>query len=77
MRHSGKAMRAGLRLIFWTLVLLLAVLAGERISNFLSLIDVPVQKVPMRGTVTYLKHLPGEFLSAVRAESARHNENRV
>lgn len=29
----------------------------------------------MRGTVTYLKHCLGEFLSSIRADSTRQNES--
>lgn len=146
MDHSGKATKAALKLIFWTLVLLLALVAAgviatflgsliaaaalalivlwilfavftlyffrdpnplapaipnaivspahgkvdvvdetteaevmggacRRISIFLSVIDVHVQKAPVTGKITYLKHVPGKFLSATKAHSAEHNEN--
>ena len=146
MKHSGKALRAGLRIIFWTLVLLLAVFAigilaallgalistvskilvaiwvlfvvftlyffrdpnpstpsipnaivspahgtvdvidettepevmggrCQRISIFLSVIDVHVQKAPVSGKVTLLKHTPGKFMSATKSDCAEHNEN--
>ena len=37
--------------------------------------DVHVQKAPVSGTVTYLKHVPEEFGGADRARPARHHEN--
>src|SRR5258705_5520255 len=36
MKHSGKATRAALKLIFWTLVLLLALLAAGVLGSFVS-----------------------------------------
>ena len=146
MKHSGKAIRAGLKLIFWTLVLLGAIIAagflaiivggfivtiatslitvwilfalftlyffrdpnplvptapnvvvspahgkvdvidevtepefmgGEcrRISMFLSVFDVHVQNAPVGGKIVHLKHHAGEFLNAIKTESAVHNEN--
>ena len=145
MKHSGKAFRAALRLIFWTLVLLLALFAAgilatfvggliaavtsvlvtlwvvfalftlyffrdptplaptlpnaivspahgkvdvidettemdfiggpcKRISIFLSVIDVHVQKAPVSGQLVYQKRRDGKFLSATQVHSAEHNE---
>ena len=146
MRHSGKAFRAALRIIFWTLVLLVALFAAgvlatllgsvvaalstalvavwilfvlftlfffrdpnplaptipnaivspahgkvdvvdetteaefmggpcKRISIFLSVVEVHVQKAPVTGKVGHLKHTTGEFVNALKQESAAHNEN--
>jgi phosphatidylserine decarboxylase len=146
MKHSGKAFRAGVRLIFWTLILLLAIVAAgvvatflggliasvaavliglwlffalftlyffrdptpaipsianaivapaqgkvdlidettepeymesacQRISIFLSVIDVHVQRAPVTGRVDYLKHQEGKFLSATASDCGKHNEN--
>ncbi len=146
MKHSGRAFRSAIKLIFWTLVLLLAVFAVgalasllslviatvsialitvwilfaifslyffrdpdpagpsilnaivspahgkvdvidetteaefiggpcKRISIFLSIFDVHVQKAPVSGKIAWLKQTPGKFLSATRADSAEHNEN--
>jgi phosphatidylserine decarboxylase len=146
MKHSGKAAGAGLRLIWWSLVLLLAILAAgvvakylhefivaigsflfclwvlfalftfyffrdpdpvapsdpkavvapahgtvdvidettepkvmggpcRRISIFLSVIDVHVQRAPVTGRITLLEHKPGQFLSATKAHCAEFNEN--
>ena len=47
----------------------------QRISMFLSVIDIHVQNTPVAGTVKYVKHTPGKFLSATGADSAVHNEN--
>jgi phosphatidylserine decarboxylase len=47
----------------------------RRVSIFLSIFDVHVQKAPLAGRITHLKHSPGQFLSATRAESALRNEN--
>src|SRR5262245_7841429 len=146
MNHSGKAFKAALRIIFWTLVLLVALFAAgvlastlgfliatmsvslvvvwvvfmlftlyffrdpnplaptipnaivspahgkvdvidelteaefmggpcQRISIFLSIVDVHVQKAPVGGKLVFHKHQEGKFLSATRAECADHNEN--
>jgi phosphatidylserine decarboxylase len=47
----------------------------QRISIFLSVIDIHVQNAPLSGKVTYFKASPGQFLSALKSESAEHNEN--
>lgn len=146
MKHSGKAFKAALRIIFWTLVLLLALCAAgvlatllgsllaaisaglvtlwvlfvlftlyffrdpdalapavpnaivspghgkvdvidettepefmggpcKRISIFLSVVDVHVQKAPVTGKLVYHKYKEGEFLSATRTDCSEHNEN--
>lgn len=46
-----------------------------RISIFLSVIEVHVQRSPVTGTIAHFKHSPGQFLSALKSESATHNEN--
>jgi phosphatidylserine decarboxylase len=146
MKHAGKARRAGLKIIFWTALLLvvvfaiaiLAVVVGtglalvwpwlvglwfifalftlyffrdpspmvptgpgfvvspahgtvdaigettepgfmggqcQRISIFLSVLNVHVQNAPVGGKITYYKYSVGQFLSATKAESAEQNEN--
>jgi len=146
MKHSGKAFKAALRIIFWTLVLLLALCAAgvlatllgslvaaisaglvtlwilfvlftlyffrdpeplapivanaivspahgkvdvvdqttepefmggpcQRVSIFLSVIDVHVQNAPVTGKLVYHKYKEGEFLSATRSDCSEHNEN--
>ena len=47
----------------------------QRISMFLSVIDVHVQNAPVTGKVEFFKHTPGEFMNAMRVECATHNEN--
>jgi phosphatidylserine decarboxylase len=146
MEHAGKARRAAFRMIFWTLVLLVALIAAgivavvvgsiittvttaliivwlafavftlfffrdpdpitpsvpnaivspahgtvdvideleeltvmgvrcRRISIFLSILDVHVQKAPVTGRIIYLKHTLGKFLNAAKADCGEHNEN--
>lgn len=45
-----------------------------RVSIFLSLMDVHVQRVPLGGTVTLVEHQPGKFLQAFRPEASEVNE---
>ena len=47
----------------------------QRISIFLSVIDVHVQCAPVTGRIAYFKHTPGQYLSAMKIDSARFNEN--
>lgn len=47
----------------------------QRISIFLSILDVHVQCAPVTGRVAYFKYAPGQYLSALKAESAKLNEN--
>src|SRR2546427_7817818 len=47
----------------------------QRISMFLSVIDVHVQNAPVGGRVAFFRYKMGQFLNAIRAESALHNEN--
>ncbi|HVU08369.1 MAG TPA: phosphatidylserine decarboxylase [Verrucomicrobiae bacterium] len=47
----------------------------QRVSIFLSVFDVHVQNAPVAGRVTYFKHMPGEYLNAMKADSAKYNEN--
>ena len=42
---------------------------------FLSVLDVHVQNAPAGGKVSLMKYTAGQFLSAIRTESALHNEN--
>lgn len=56
-----------------------AVLGGRcrRISIFLSVFNVHVQQAPVAGVVTLVRHTPGQFLNALKLESAALNENVV
>jgi phosphatidylserine decarboxylase len=47
----------------------------QRISIFLSVIDVHVQNAPVGGKVSFFKYTTGQFLNALKAASAIHNEN--
>ena len=47
----------------------------QRISIFLSVIDIHVQNAPVSGKIGFFKHSAGKFLSALKSESAEHNEN--
>jgi phosphatidylserine decarboxylase len=49
--------------------------ACRRLSIFLSVFDVHVQNAPVAGRIAFLKYQPGQFLSALKTESARCNEN--
>jgi len=45
-----------------------------RISVFLSLFDVHVQRIPLTGKVSLVEHRPGKFLQAFRPEASDVNE---
>lgn len=45
-----------------------------RVSIFLSLFNVHVQRVPLSGRVTQIDHVPGQFLQAFRPEASDVNE---
>ena len=47
----------------------------QRVSIFLSVVDVHVQCAPLTGRVAFFKHTPGEYLNAMKADSAKFNEN--
>jgi len=47
----------------------------RRVSIFLSVIEVHVQKAPVAGRIAHLKHTTGDFISALKHESAARNEN--
>jgi phosphatidylserine decarboxylase len=47
----------------------------QRISMFLSVVDVHVQNSPVSGKVAYLKETEGQFLNAMKTECATCNEN--
>ena len=52
-------------------------MGGEcrRVSIFLSVIDVHVQNAPVTGRVALFRHTPGQYLNAMRTDSAKFNEN--
>jgi len=47
----------------------------RRISIFLSVFDVHVQNAPVTGIISHFKHTPGQYLNAMKTESAQFNEN--
>ena len=47
----------------------------QRVSIFLSVIDIHVQNAPVAARVAYFKHTPGQYLNALNADSAKFNEN--
>src|SRR6266568_3467818 len=47
----------------------------QRLSIFLSVMDVHVQNAPVTGRIAFFKYTPGQFLNALKAESAAYNEN--
>lgn len=53
------------------------VMGGEcqRVSIFLSVLDVHVQNAPVSGKVAFYKYTEGEFMNAIRSECALCNEN--
>jgi phosphatidylserine decarboxylase len=47
----------------------------QRISIFLSVIDIHVQNAPVGGKISFFRYTIGEFMNALRTECAEHNEN--
>ena len=47
----------------------------QRISMFLSVVNVHVQNSPVSGKVVFLKETEGQFLNAMKTECATCNEN--
>jgi phosphatidylserine decarboxylase len=47
----------------------------QRVSIFLSVFDVHVQNSPVTGKISFFKYSLGQFLNALKTESAVHNEN--
>lgn len=47
----------------------------QRISIFLNVFNVHVQRAPVSGKIVYYQHNEGEFLSATRSDCGEHNEN--
>ena len=47
----------------------------QRISMFLSVMNVHIQNAPVTGKVAFFKYTTGQFINALRTESAAHNEN--
>ncbi|HEX3162366.1 MAG TPA: phosphatidylserine decarboxylase [Pseudolabrys sp.] len=47
----------------------------QRVSIFLSVFNVHVQNAPVTGRIAFFKYSLGQFLNALKTESAIHNEN--
>jgi len=47
----------------------------KRVSIFLNVFDVHVQKAPLNGKLVYHKHQDGQYLSATRSDCGTFNEN--
>jgi phosphatidylserine decarboxylase len=50
---------------------------GKRISIFLAVWNVHVNRSPASGTITNLVYKPGQFLAAMRAEASAQNEQNI
>jgi len=50
---------------------------GKRISIFLAVWNVHVNRTPASGTITKLDYQPGRFLAAMRAEASVQNEQNI
>jgi len=52
-------------------------IGGEcrRVSIFLSVFDIHVQNAPATGRVGFFRHTPGQYLNAMKTDSAKFNEN--
>ena len=48
-----------------------------RVSIFLSVFDVHINRVPLNGTVEYYKYSPGTFKAAYKEEASAQNEQTV
>jgi len=51
--------------------------AGRRISIFLAIWNVHVNRAPAAGTITKLEYRPGKFLAAVRERASVENEQNI
>lgn len=50
---------------------------GKRISIFLAIWNVHVNRSPAGGTITAMKYQPGKFAAAMRESASTHNEQNV
>jgi phosphatidylserine decarboxylase len=51
--------------------------AGKRISIFLAVWNVHVNRTPAAGTITTLEYRPGKFFAAMKAEASTQNEQNI
>jgi len=47
----------------------------KRVSIFLSVVDVHIQRAPVSGQIAFMKHTLGKFVSATKSDCGAHNEN--
>ena len=52
-------------------------LTGQRLSIFLAIWNVHVNRAPASGTITNLEYRPGKFFAAMRARASLENEQNV
>ena len=50
---------------------------GLKISIFMSLFDVHINRAPVEGRVALVEHVPGQFLQAFRPEASEANEHNL
>jgi phosphatidylserine decarboxylase len=50
---------------------------GLKISIFMSIFDVHVNRAPVEADVTWVEHVPGQFLQAFRPEASEINEHNL
>ncbi|MBE9508835.1 MAG: phosphatidylserine decarboxylase family protein, partial [Chloroflexi bacterium] len=50
---------------------------GLKISIFMSILDVHVNRAPVEGRVALVEHVPGRFLQAFRPEASEVNEHNL
>lgn len=55
----------------------LDLIAGHRISIFLSIWNVHVQRAPVAGKIANVVYRPGKFMGAFRSRASRENEQNV